>query len=93
MSLSAPGAALGLLAGLGLAVAAARLPTARRPTLDQRLAPYLRDSTPPSRLLRRDHTLTPFPTLERIVAPVMSDAVAMLERVLGGAASVRRRLD
>ncbi|MGZ4598203.1 MAG: type II secretion system F family protein [Actinomycetes bacterium] len=93
MSLSAPGAALGLLAGLGLAVAAARLPTARRPTLDQRLAPYLRDSTPPSRLLRRDRTLTPFPTLERIVAPVMSDVVAMLERVLGGAASVRRRLD
>jgi tight adherence protein C len=93
MSGAVEGAGLGLLAGVGLAVALSRLPMLRRPTLDQRLAPYLRDSTPPSRLLRNDRTLTPFPTLEHIVAPLMADAVATLERVLGGSASVRRRLD
>lgn len=93
MSLSATGAGLGLLAGVGLAVAASRTPMMRRPTLDQRLAPYLRDSTPQSRLLRHERTLTPFPTLERIIAPLMADAIAMLERVLGGSTSGGRRLD
>jgi tight adherence protein C len=93
MSLSVTGAGLGLLAGVGLAVAASRAPMMRRPTFDERLAPYLRDSAPPSRLLRRERTLTPFPTLERIVAPMMADAIAMLERVLGGSTSVRRRLE
>ena len=87
------GAGVGLLAGCGLVVALSRLPALRRPSLDDRLAPYLRDSTPPSRLLARDHTVTPFPTLERLVAPLMADAVRGLERFLGGANSVRRRLD
>jgi tight adherence protein C len=87
------GAGLGLLAGCGVVVSVYRLPAVRKPTLDDRLAPYLRDSTPPSRLLARDRTITPFPTLERLVAPLMADAVRGLERVLGGASSVRRRLD
>jgi tight adherence protein C len=87
------GAGLGLLAGCGLVVAVSRLPVLQRPTLDDRLAPYLRDSAPPSRLLARDRTISPFPTLERIVAPLMADAVRGLERFLGGASSVRRRLD
>jgi len=87
------GAGVGLLAGCGLAIAGSRLPALRRPSLDDRLAPYLRDSTPPSRLLARDRTVTPFPTLERLIAPLMADAVRRLERFLGGASSARRRLD
>jgi tight adherence protein C len=87
------GAGVGLLAGFGLVVSGSRLPALRRPSLDDRLAPYLRDSAPPSRLLARDPTITPFPTLERLVAPLMADAVRGLERFLGGANSVRRRLD
>jgi tight adherence protein C len=87
------GAGLGLVAGLGLLMAIVRIPLLRRPTLDQRLAPYLRDSAPPSRLLRADRTLTPFPTLERLVAPFVGDAARLLARALGGHASVRRRLD
>jgi tight adherence protein C len=63
------GAGLGVLAGVGLAVAASRLPVLRRPRLDDRLAPYLRDESRPSRLLVRERALTPFPTLERVVAP------------------------
>jgi tight adherence protein C len=87
------GAGLGLLAGCGLVVSVSRLPVLRRPNLDDRLAPYLRDSTPPSRLLARERTISPFPTLERLAAPLMADAVRGLERFLGGASSVRRRLD
>ncbi|MDQ1628932.1 MAG: tight adherence protein [Actinomycetota bacterium] len=90
---AATGAAIGLLGGSGLVLSVSRLPAMRRPTLDDRLAPYLRDSARPSRLLAGRRTVTPFPTLERLVAPLLSDAVGVLERVLGGTASVRRRLD
>jgi len=44
-------------------------------------------------LLSSDPTRTPFPTLERILRPIMADATRMLDRVLGGVASTRRRLD
>ena len=37
--------------------------------------------------------MTPFPTLERVLRPIMADATRMLNRVLGGVASTRRRLD
>ena len=87
------GAALGLLAGVGLVIAVSRVPALRRPRLEDRLAPYLRDTAAPSRLLRIDRALTPFPTMERIVAPFMGDAIKLVERVLGGAVSARRRLD
>lgn len=92
MSPALVGGAVGLLGGLGLVIAVQRVPALRRPRLDDRLAPYLRDSTRPSRLLTSHRPLTPFPTLERILAPFISDAVRLLERVLGGAASIRRRL-
>jgi tight adherence protein C len=90
---AATGAALGLLGGGGLALSMSRLPMLRRPSLDDRLAPYLRDTARPSRLLTARRTVTPFPTLERIVGPLLADAVRMVERLLGGAGSVRRRLD
>lgn len=87
------GATLGLLAGGGLLLAAAGAPRARRPGLDDRLAPYLRDTPRPSRLLRSTEALTPFPTLERLLGPVLADAVRFVERWVGGIASVRRRLE
>ncbi len=86
------GVAVGGLAGLGATVTVYRLPRFRRPSLDDRLAPYLRDAPQPSRLLATDEVHTPFPTLERILRPVMKDAIRGLDRVLGGAASTRRRL-
>ena len=70
VSPSLAGAGVGLLAGAGLALAVSRAPAFRRPRLDDRLAPYLRDSARPSRLLSRERTLTPFPTLERHRRPV-----------------------
>jgi tight adherence protein C len=93
MSSALAGAGAGLLAGVGLALAVTRVPALRRPTLDDRLAPYLRDAARPSRLLATQRALTPFPTLERILAPFVGDASRLIERVLGGAASARHRLE
>ncbi len=90
---AATGSALGLLAGAGLCLVAAGTPWARRPRLDDRLAPYLRDAPRPSRLLEERRTLTPFPTVERLLGPVLQDAVRVVERWVGGLAGVRRRLD
>ncbi len=87
------GAGLGLLAGLGLVLAVTRVPALRRPSLDDRLAPYLRDAARPSRLLASGRSLTPFPTLERILGPFVADAARRLDRVLGGTASIRHRLE
>jgi tight adherence protein C len=87
------GAGVGLLGGVGLAIGVARVPAFRRPTLDDRLAPYLRDAARPSRLLASQRALTPFPTLERVVGPFVVDASRLIERVLGGAASARHRLE
>jgi tight adherence protein C len=88
-----PGGLVGLGVGGGLALALSRLPVLRRPTLEDRLAPYLRDSASASRLLATRGTLTPFPTLERILAPFLRDGVRLLERAVGGGQSVRVRLD
>jgi tight adherence protein C len=91
---SPSGALVGLVAGLGAALVWWRLPWRRRPTLDDRLAPYLRDAVPTSRLLATPPAMgSPLGTLERLLAPVMSDAVQWVERVSGGAGAVRRRLD
>ena len=87
------GALLGLTAATGLCVAVAASPPMRRPRLDDRLAPYLRDTPRPSRLLAEPRTLTPFPTVERLLGPLLRDAASWVDRTLGGSTSVRRRLD
>lgn len=87
------GVLLGALAAFGVLLVLSGLPMARQPTLDDRLSPYLRDAPRPSRLLVRSASLTPFPTLERILRPVLGDAVRFVERWVGGLAGVRRRLE
>lgn len=87
------GAALGLVAGLGAVLAVRRVPMLRRPTFDDRLAPYLRVGSRSSRLLEDQRTATPFPTLERVLGPLVVDVARRLERLLGGGGSVRKRLD
>lgn len=87
------GAGLGALAGGGAWLVATGTPLTRRPSLDDRLAPYLRDAPRPSRLLARDDVLTPFPTVERLLRPMLRDLVAAVDRALGGTTSARRRLD
>lgn len=87
------GLGLGGAAGLGATFAVYGAPRNRRPKLDDRLAPYLRDTARRSPLLALDPARTPFPTLERILRPVMADATKLLDRVLGGAATTRRRIE
>ena len=86
------GIGLGLVGGTGLLLVATGTPLARRPSLDDRLAPYLRDAPRPSRLLAERGGLTPFPAFERLLGPLLGDLVRAVERWLGGAAGVRRRL-
>jgi tight adherence protein C len=88
----AAGVLLGTAAGVGALVAVAYSPPMRRIRLDDRLAPYLRDAPRPSRLLERDSTRTPFPTLERLLRPLIGDGGRLLDRWLGGATSLRRKL-
>ena len=88
------GALLGLVGGLGLLLAVSRVPALRRPRLEDRLAPYLRDTPRPSALLALGPpTLTPFPTLERLLAPTVRGLAGRVDRLLGGSASVRTRLE
>jgi tight adherence protein C len=86
-----PGAALGAVFALGVLLAVAGLPASRRPGLEARMAPYLRDTPRPSRLLavRPDAGAA---GLVQLMRPVLRDLGRGVERLLGGAASVRRRL-
>ena len=85
------GASLGLVLGLGLITVLGAMPLLRRTDLDSRLEPYLRDTARPSRLLAEPQR-SPIPVIFRLAAPAVRDAARAVERVLGGAASVRRRL-
>lgn len=69
-----------LLGGLGLALAVTHASPLRRPRLDDRLAPYLRDSPRPSRLL----------TDTRLLAPLLRDATRALDRWLDSTSLPRR---
>lgn len=94
--MSAAGAALGLVAGLGLVLIWTRLPFRRGATIAARVSPYLADVREvgwASTSAAGERTVTPLPTLERLVRPYLSAGADALERVLGGSASVRRRLD
>lgn len=89
----AAGAALGLVAGIGVILAVRATPPMRPIRLGDRIAPYLGDTPPPSRLLARPEvTSAPFTVLRRLFGPLLGEAVGLLDRVVGGAASVRRRL-
>ena len=93
MTGAASGALAGLGAGLGLWLVVARL-AARRPSLDDRLAPYLRPAGPARGRARTTAAgrAGGLGTLERLLAPVMLDAVRVVERLGSPAADVERRL-
>ena len=85
---SRSGAVLGLVAALGFLLIWAGLPTRRRIGLMDRVAPYVRDTPRPSRLLLRSSTDT---RIARLLAPFIAEAGCRLDSVLGGSDSVRRR--
>lgn len=89
--MTAAGVAVGLLGGAGLALVWSRLPPLRRPTLAVRVEPYIRDVTGPA--WPEPAALRPLTTLGRLYGPLLEDVARRLGGVLGGASSVRRRLD
>ncbi|GAB3065396.1 type II secretion system F family protein [Pedococcus soli] len=91
VDVSFPGALVGLGVGVGLLLAWAGLPRRRRATLEDRLLPYLRDAPRPSRLLA-GRPGSGAGVLGVLARPLVADLARRIERVLGGSASVRRRL-
>ncbi|WP_210502694.1 type II secretion system F family protein [Nocardioides xinjiangensis] len=93
MSTAVWGGVLGGGAALGVLVVALRIAALRRPQLSVRVLPYLRD------LPQRDQQPALRPTASSpasaaagIFGPVLRSAADVVERVLGGSSSVRRRL-
>ncbi|WP_408898548.1 type II secretion system F family protein [Nocardioides sp. R1-1] len=91
MSPAATGALLGLSATLGLLLVAGRTVAIRRPRLEERVLPYLRDLAPTAR--RPPPVTGAHSTARAVFGPALRRAADGVERVLGGAPSVRRRLD
>lgn len=93
-SLSWPaGMLLGLIAALGLLLMLNHAPPLRPIRLQDRLGPYLADAPQASRLLT-DPVRTGSLGLARVLLrPVLADGVRVLDRLVGGRSSVRRRVD
>jgi tight adherence protein C len=61
--------------------------------LVDRLAPYVHDTPPPSRLLGTATEPGLLTAVRRVFGPAVADGARLVDRVLGGRAAVRRRLD
>jgi tight adherence protein C len=87
------GSLLGALLAIGIIITARAAPPMRPIRLVDRVGPYLGDTPRPSRLLAQPSaTATPFAVARRIFGPVLGDLVGLVDRAVGGAGSVRRRL-
>jgi tight adherence protein C len=87
------GSLLGGVAGVGLLLIGLRMAVLRRPQLSVRVLPYVRD------VPRRDQgpalraaSSSPTSAAAGIFGPMLRSAADVVERVLGGSSSVRRRL-
>jgi tight adherence protein C len=88
------GAILGALAAVGLIIAVRAAPPLRPVRLVDRVAPYLGDTARPSRLLAQPAAgTTPFAVVRTIFGPALAELVGVVDKTVGGAASVRRRLN
>jgi tight adherence protein C len=92
MTPAVTGALLGALLGAGLLLVVRRLPFLRRPSLDDRIGPYLRDLGGSEVFLGVADSSSPFYAVLRLFEPSLRGGAARLERLLGGSASIRRRL-
>jgi tight adherence protein C len=87
------GSLLGGIAGLGLVLLSSRLRALRRPALAVRVLPYVRDIPRLGRPAPMDEpTSSPVSAAAGVFGPALRAAAEAVERVLGGASSVRRRL-
>ncbi|MDX6253234.1 MAG: tight adherence protein [Kribbellaceae bacterium] len=86
------GALLGGLFGASLLLVVRRLPFLRKPSVDDRIAPYLRDLGGSDVFLGVVDSSSPFYAIVRLFGPSLRAGAVRLERILGGATSIRRRL-
>src|SRR3954447_13213484 len=84
---------LGLAAATGLVLAVTYAPPFRSVRLVDRLAPYVPDPPPPPRLLGTATEPGLLDALRKVFGPAVADGARLVDRVLGGRAAVRRRLD
>lgn len=83
--LMASAAACGVVLGAGLWLLLGRLPFLRPTTFAERIGPQLKSHNLESRLLRpAARNVTPFGPLERILRPVLRDALASLGKIYPG---------
>jgi len=87
------GALLGACAATGLLLIAARVLTIRKPQLATRVLPYLRDLTQTTAQATAVSGTTRTSTVSSVFGPALRSAADTVERILGGAHSVRRRLE
>jgi len=91
------GGVLGASASAGAVLVVARVRVLRRPQLADRVLPYLRDLPQPTgiRVARAAPVVadTPVSAAAAVLGPPLRAAADAVERVLGGAGSVRRRLE
>lgn len=87
------GGLLGLLLAAGVLLVVRAAPPMRPVRIADRIAPYLGDTPVPSKLLARPSaTSAPFTVVRRLFGPALGEVVALVDRVVGGSSSVRRRL-
>jgi tight adherence protein C len=87
------GAVLGSVAGAGVLLVLARIRAIRRPQLEVRVLPYIRDLAPSVAATRAVAAGPLPPVVGAVFGPTLRAAADTVERVLGGSASVQRRLD
>ena len=92
MSPAVLGGLLGGLFGVSLLLVIRRLPFLRKPSIDDRIGPYLRDLGGGDVFVGVTDSGSPFAAILRLFGPSLRAGAIRLERILGGAASIRRRL-
>ncbi len=92
MSPTLLGMVVGLAGAAGLLLVLTYAPPFRSVRLVDRLAPYVHDTPPPSRLLRTATEPGLLTAVRRVFGPVVGDGARWIDRFLGGRAAVRRRL-
>jgi tight adherence protein C len=93
VSASLAGMLLGLAAATGVLLVVTFAPPFRSVRLVDRLAPYVHDTPPPSRLLGTATKAGLLTAARRLFGPVVADGARFVDRGLGGRTAVRRRLD
>lgn len=86
------GIALGLMLGLGLWTLALRAPRLARPSLLDRVAPFVADIAPAARERVAGRRIDPLPVLGTLLAPLLAGLRRLIAAVLGGEAQIALRL-